>query len=269
MAYRPATWYDLTDCYDLVHDPDTRPQADFLEQVLARHAHTGGRQILEPACGSGRLVLAMAQRGYRVTGFDRNQSMLQAAQNKTRSLAHQVRLLEADLEDFPGSGPYDLAYCLISSFRHLLSEKAARNHLIRIHRCLKPGGVYVLGLHLSEYGNTSKSRERWCGKRHGLEVVCNLQSWPPDRKTRLEPQRLRIIVSRNGSVERYEDCYPIRAYSARQLKKLLRSVPGLVHVATYHYDHDIENPGKLFGNRLDVVLVLRKASLFTRRHRKR
>ena len=62
MAFRPIDWYDTPLYYDIVFDDYTRPESEFLEKVLKLHGRTRGRRVLEPACGSGRLVAAMASR---------------------------------------------------------------------------------------------------------------------------------------------------------------------------------------------------------------
>ena len=69
--YRSVDWYDLPRYYDIVFEADTRAEADFLEAMAERWGRGAGR-ILEPACGSGRLVEEMARRGHAVTGFDTN-----------------------------------------------------------------------------------------------------------------------------------------------------------------------------------------------------
>ena len=62
--YVELDWYDTPRYYDLVFDADTRREADFLETMHARHARRSkpGRRVLEPACGSGRLLVEMARR---------------------------------------------------------------------------------------------------------------------------------------------------------------------------------------------------------------
>ena len=81
---RAVDWYDEPEAYDIVFDADTRAEARFLLEMLERHgprSTRARRRILEPACGSGRLVSALARLGHDVTGFDRNEAMLTYAGN--------------------------------------------------------------------------------------------------------------------------------------------------------------------------------------------
>ena len=80
-------WYDTPRWYDMVFDPGTPTEADFVMQLAERYGRGPLRSVLEPACGSGRMVVELARRGVRVEGFDLNTHMLAAAQAKLDRLA--------------------------------------------------------------------------------------------------------------------------------------------------------------------------------------
>ena len=257
-SYEPFDWYEDAKYYDIVFDADTKQEMAFLESVHQRHGLTRGRAMLEPACGSGRLVAAAAARGYRVTGFDISDGMLRFARKRLRQRGLSARLVNAFMERFSFKQRFDIAHCFVSTFKYLLDEDAARNHLRCIAKVLKPGGIYVLGLHLTDYADRSCSRERWVGARRGVEVVCNIYSWPPDRHRRTERVRARLIVRSGGRERRFETHWTFRTYSLRQLRALLRSVPELEHVANYDFTCDIDRPIAFDGRQLDNVLILRR-----------
>lgn len=247
-------WYETPRYYDIVFDPDTAEEADFLEATLRKHGRGRGNRVLEPACGTGRLVAELARRGYDVVGFDDSPSMLAYAKRRVRHLS--VQLLRARLEEFRVLGRFDLAYCLFGSFKYLLTDRDARRHLQIVARLLRRGGIYVLGLHLTDYADTSCTRERWVGERRGTRVVCNIQGWPADAMTRRERVRSRLVVEQNGIRKRIESEWEFRTYDLRQLRRLLRSAKELEHVGTYdfHMTDEVE-----FRERLsDCILVLRR-----------
>ncbi|MCA8979673.1 MAG: class I SAM-dependent methyltransferase [Planctomycetes bacterium] len=226
--------------------------------MAERFGRPRGRRALEPACGSGRLVDALAARDWKVQGFDLSRPMLDHARARLARSGRSARLFEARMEDFRARGTVDLAHCLVSTFKYLLSEAHARAHLECVARSLAPGGVYVLGFHLSEYEVDKRTRERWVVRDGKTEVVCNIQSWPPDGRTRLERVRSRLRVTEGGRERRTETYWNFRTYDARQVRRLLRSVPALEHVATYDFTYDLTAPRELDDDQLDLVLVLRK-----------
>lgn len=256
-GWRALDWYETPRYYDLIFDAGTAEEADFLEAVAARHGGTRGRRVLEPACGSGRLVLELARRGWRADGFDRSQAMLAHARRRlARARVRGPMLFEADLENFRAPSRYDLAHCLVCTFQYLLSERAARAHLAAVARALVPGGVYVLGFHLADYAHAGCRHERWVARRGDLEVVCNIRSWPPVGRRERVRSRLRV---REGGVEsRFETHWWFRSYDAAQVRRLLRAVPAFEHVATYDFTYDPKRPRELDDTQLDTVLVLRR-----------
>lgn len=257
-AWSTIDWYDTPHYYDIVFDTDTPHEADFLEGVLRRHGKASGARVLEPACGSARLVCEMARRGFDVLGFDKNPAMLEYASGRLRAEGLSARLVQADLESFRVSGRFDLAFCLVSTFKYLLDERSAHAHLQSVARALAPGGLYVLGLHLTDYASDRVSRERWVAARGRTQVVCNTQVWPADRRKRLEAVRTRLRVVEGRRQARYETHWSFRTYDARQLRALLASVPSFEHVATYDFRHRPDRPQTLSDEQLDVVLVLKK-----------
>lgn len=257
-------WYRTPLYYDIVFAGDEPREAQFLEALVERHALGGGRKarrklrVLEPACGSGRLVAELARRGHVVTGFDLSADMLAFARERLDKAGLKARLLEARMEEFDAGGRFDLAHCLVCTFKYLLDERSARANLERVARALRPGGLYAIGVHLTQYEDRRRSRERWVARRGGIEVTCNIQGWPADRRTRLEDVRSRLRVVERGAVKTSETRWKFRTYDHAQFMRLVRSVPALELAAAYDFGYDIERPRTLPDDQLDTVYVLRR-----------
>lgn len=258
-SYAPFDWYETPLYYDIVFDEDTRKEAAFLQALHERHVKRPTGRLLEPACGSGRLLAAMAKRGFSVYGFDASAGMIEFAQKRVRRMAGHVHLSRQNMQSFAYRVRFDMAFCLVSTFKYLLTEADARAHLQRVADVLRPGGIYALGFHLSHYDRTSAERERWVQRRGQVQVTCNIQIWPPDRRTRLEHARSRLIVRRGREpVRRFETNWFFRTYNKAQFSSLLAQVPGLEHVDTHDFHYDPNHHARFGEERADVVAVLRK-----------
>ena len=77
-------------------------------------------------------------------------------------------------------------------------------------------------------------------------------------RRRIERVRTRLTVEERGRLGRYETHWNFRTYDAAQVRRLLRAVPELDHVATYDFSYQGASPGALDGDRLDTVLILRR-----------
>jgi SAM-dependent methyltransferase len=217
-------------------------------------------RVLEPACGSGRLVAEMARRGHGVWGFDLNENMLDYARDRLANQKLDAKLWPDCLEDFkaPVRHKFDLAHCLVSTFKYVLAEAGAGSHLKRVAACLRPGGLYVLGLHLTDYRSRCVEHERWVAERDGIRVVCNTRTWPADRRSRLEKVRTRLRISRNGKSWMQETHWQFRTYNAAEVKRWLRVAPELELVACHDFRCDMTEIRRLDDSYADVILILRR-----------
>lgn len=262
MKQETRDWYDTPLYYDIIYDADTRKEADLLEHVFAKHASPGRtRNVLEPACGSGRLVIEMARRGWKVSGFDGSAKMLEFARGRLGKVKRKAALWEGWMQSFevPKNTSYDLVHCLINTFRYLLTERDAASFLGRVSDSLRPGGLFVLGLHLTDYDRTNCEHERWVMDRKGVHVVCNTRTWPADRRTRIERLRTRLLITHKGRSHRQETVWDYRTYDAAQLKQLLKSAaPALKVVACHDFTYDADETRKLDDEYSHLVVVMRK-----------
>jgi SAM-dependent methyltransferase len=125
---------------------------------LARRA--GGR-VLEAMCGSGRLLVPLAEAGLQVTGLDSSQAMLDLARERIASedLSRTVKLRCADVRSPIEGGPYALAIVALNSFMHLATTADQLAALGSLHHSLRPGGLLAIDVFnpnprlLAEYDN--------------------------------------------------------------------------------------------------------------------
>src|SRR5262249_25079487 len=144
----------------------TRREADFIEAACRKYCLFDTHRLLEPACGAGRLITELAAQGYEVVGFDLSQPALSYLRRRLARRRLSAGIFEADMADFHLGWQVDAAYCTVNTFRHLLTEKAARGHLECIARSLRVGGIYVLGLHLlPSHVHREDTTRRWTQQR--------------------------------------------------------------------------------------------------------
>jgi len=112
-----------------------------------------GGPILELGCGTGRVLLNLARRGYAVTGIDNSPEMLDRLEAKlkqasTGHLATPPVILRAGMNDFnvTGASPFSLAIIPFNTFMHLLTSAEQIATLGCVRRHLKSGGVLALDL---------------------------------------------------------------------------------------------------------------------------
>jgi SAM-dependent methyltransferase len=114
----------------------TQKEADFLDQALALPA---GAKVLDVPCGNGRLSLALARRGYRMTGVDIAAEYIEGARSKEAGVEWE----QLDMRYLRWEAEFDGAFCFGNSFAYF--DDAGNAALLRgVARALKPGGRFVL-----------------------------------------------------------------------------------------------------------------------------
>lgn len=251
-------WYDYPQYYDLAFRSETREEADFIEAACRKYCPFRVRRVLEPACGSGRLVAEMAARGYRVSGFDLSAPALAYLRRRLARRRLRADVFQADMADFQLPRPVNAAYNTFDSFRHLLSERAARTHLQCVADSLRPGGIYILGFHLLPPDAAEECIERWT-ERHGrTRVTSTLRVLATDRRRRLERLRVCMLVRSGAKTIRLSSDFSLRMYTAGQFRRLLATVPTLELCDVYDFWYEIDRPLALDNRISDTVFILRR-----------
>jgi SAM-dependent methyltransferase len=274
-----SNWYDLPRYYDLSVADETAGELAFVQGAAAKFLEQSPtkkpRRVVEPACGTGRLTEALAKNGFQVTAFDLNPTMVAFTKERLEKLGKKTgagdvnprlkssrlrsaNVFAADMARFTIPHPADIGVCLLDSFRHLLTEEDARAHLQCLARAVRPGGIYLLGLHLLPPDADLNCTERWTNQSGSTHITTTLRVTASSRRTRLEQIRISLLVREGKKITRYRDEFPLRLYTAAQLKSLVASVPAWAIEAVYDYWYELDAPLKLTNELSDTVLVLRR-----------
>jgi SAM-dependent methyltransferase len=123
-----------------VSPEQTRTEADFLQRTLAV-ADQG--KILDVPCGTGRLTLELASRGYRTTGVDIAEPYVRDASAQAKQQNLPAEFHHRDMRTLPWEKEFDAAFCFGNSFGYMDdSDNAA--FLWAVVRSLKRGAKFVL-----------------------------------------------------------------------------------------------------------------------------
>ena len=72
---------------------------DFLE-FYVRQIEKYGEPVLELACGSGRLTIPLAEKGFHIKGLDISDEMMMLAKEKAEKRNVKLDLVKGDITDF-------------------------------------------------------------------------------------------------------------------------------------------------------------------------
>jgi SAM-dependent methyltransferase len=136
--------YDLiAPFYDIEH-------AHFGEDLdLYRNfAELCGGKILELACGSGRVLLPLAQEGHEITGVDTSSAMLAIARQQLEEagVAAHCTLVQQNIISLHLEQKFRLAFIALGSFAHVITRKEQVMALKMIHAHMSPGATFIIDI---------------------------------------------------------------------------------------------------------------------------
>jgi len=116
-----------------------------LEYYRDRLQGTDGR-ILEPAVGTGRLLIPLMESGLVVEGYDLSAAMLAVCRRHGEERGLTLTVFEADMARFVDPEAYEVIMLPAGSFALVEDSEDAEAALAAFHASLLPGGRLILDL---------------------------------------------------------------------------------------------------------------------------
>jgi SAM-dependent methyltransferase len=134
----------VADVYDALPTVSGRADLDFYLDCAAQ----ARGPILELGCGTGRVLMPVAEAGHTICGLDLSAAMLAKCKAKVaalpRELQSRVKLIQADMAAFKLPDRFKLVITPFRPFQHLQSVDEQTACLHAVHEHLAPGGRLIL-----------------------------------------------------------------------------------------------------------------------------
>jgi SAM-dependent methyltransferase len=214
---------DDAELYDIAFDWDISDEADWLVGALA------ATTVLEPGCGSGRMLEALADRGCQVVGIDTSPVMVELAR---RRLGTRAEVLEADMTRFDLGRTFDGAVCPVNTLLHLSPEDLAR-HLGCMSLHLEPRSRYLVQVGLVAADGDAFAGSHWEASRGETSVRVEWTDEELDLLRASSRQRSRIeVLSGPRAGEVVEEVHEMTAWTPATWADAIAASP-FDEVATY------------------------------------
>ncbi len=191
-----------------------------------------GDPVLELGCGTGRITMALAEAGKRVTGLDLSERMLERAAKKRAALMvearERVHLVQSDMARFDLGEKFRLIIIPFRPFQHLLEVRQQVDCLECVRKHLAPGGRLILDVFQTD-------AERMHDPVHMREVLVTEYKTADGRQVRIservaafhraeqrnDVEMIFSIRHKDGRQERLVFAWPLRYFFRYEVEHLL------------------------------------------------
>ncbi|MAU08750.1 MAG: hypothetical protein CL607_02920 [Anaerolineaceae bacterium] len=198
--------------------------------VYSQLAEEYGGPIFDVGCGTGRVLLHLAQEGYKVHGIDNNRAMLDLFDDKLAALpqlAENISYAEGDVLSYEDSTRYSLILLTYNALMHFHEQDVQIALLEKLRSLIADDGLLVIDL--PNAGDTFATEDSdsiifdrtFLDPETGYMVM--LQSFSElDRTTQLmQVDWIYDIITEDGAVRRIVAPHLLRYYFYPEIKLLL------------------------------------------------
>ena len=247
--------YDLlSPVYDKVNESlDYKAWADFIEKCARDNMKEKPTLVLDLCCGTGKMTLELARRGYDMTGVDLSAEMLGVARESAEAEALDILWLCQDMREFELYGTVELCTCLLDSVNHMTEYSDLLKCFSLVHNYLSPDGLFVFDIN-----GRGKFERVYADNAFVVEDGDDMCIWQNYYNSKSGFCDFYITLFErldDGSYERQDDVQRERVYTMRSIKRTLRDT-GFEFIGAYS-DFDF-NPADDGCDRIHFIAKCKK-----------
>lgn len=202
---------------------------DYLHQILRRFNHKP-TTILDLCCGTGRVSVLLAQKGYQVTGVDISPEMIEVARRKPEARKGLVDFHVQDASKLHLGCKFDLVISLFDSLNYITDSSALQLAFLRVYDHLRPGGLFIFDMNTelalagglfnqNNFGSSSRVLYDWRSTYDPNTRICRID--------------MNFLYRKGGAETQTKIVHYQRAYDEREIVDML-STAGFKVLAVYN-----------------------------------
>lgn len=215
--------YDLiSPLYDKVNGAiDYKEWADFIENKLSQLMEKRAELGLDLGCGTGRMTVELAKRGFDMTGVDYSSDMLLRARERAEAseLSGEILWLCQDMTEFELYGTVDFCVSCLDTMNHLTSPFEFSECLSLVHNYLSADGIFIFDINCK-----AKFENIYADRAYVIEEGSDVLVWQNyyRKSSGLCDFYITLFKENDGAYERYDEIQTERMYTLRSIKSMLK-----------------------------------------------
>jgi len=196
---------------------DIPAEVSLFEECIKRYSDIPVKSVLELGCGNCPHLAEMASRGYKYTGLDLNDNMLEYSRSNAREKGIAADLVHGDMVDFSLETQVDFAFVMLGSLA-VKSTAELSSHFDSVARVVHVGGLYLLDWCIqAETPLAVDDGSTWEMEADGVKVKTNVRWKAVSLTEQLFDETITLDVDDHGKKLRFVDTDRKRAIYPQEL----------------------------------------------------
>ncbi|MDR0297583.1 MAG: class I SAM-dependent methyltransferase [Streptococcaceae bacterium] len=210
-----TNYTEFSKVYDAIMDASLYEKwLAFSEQHFAPTTH----EILELACGSGKLSQLFAEKGYTVTGVDLSAEMLEIAKNRLP----EASFAQADMRELDYQESFDAVTCYSDSLCYLSDLTELKMAFAGVFQALKPGGRFLFDVHSTYQTDSAFPGFSYHDNAEDFAFVWDV--YAGDEPHSISHELTFFVKNADGSFDRRDEVHDERTYARNEILSALTEV---------------------------------------------
>jgi 2-polyprenyl-3-methyl-5-hydroxy-6-metoxy-1,4-benzoquinol methylase len=232
-----------------------KKECDFLEQLFTKYTKRNPKTILDLGCGTGGHMLALAQRGYTLTGIDASPKMLALARQKFSKNDVKAEFSKNKLQSFKVLKKFDAIVCLFSVIDYVTQDKDLLKTFRNVARHMKRTSLFIFDFWRTEAVENYFSPQKKNVFRTKDRIVERHSSTTIDRKNRLCEVSYKVHLKGNVHPKKsFQEKHCLRYFSVNEMGSFLQKA-GLNILGLHPF---LNINGTVRANTWDVTVVAQR-----------
>lgn len=196
--------------------------AELLPSVLERFG-VKPQMLLDLACGEGSFAVAMAKKGFQVTGVDLSPYILQFARERAQQENVNAEFLLQDMRSLPFEERFDLVTCWYDSLNYLLELEDLEKAFAGACRALKRGGLFIFDMN-TIYGLAVNWQQHPCNIQQDTSELFEIHRTSYDFEKNIATLKITGFVKEGNGWTRIDEEHKERGYSLEEIKQSIKKI---------------------------------------------
>ncbi len=194
--------------------------------LLLAHQDAHPKTMLDVACGTGTMCEMLTAQGFRVTGIDLSEAMIEEAKRKAAKKKLAIDYLVADASTFKLGRRFDAALSFFDSLNNILDPADLQSAFCRVAEHLEPGGSWIFDL------NTAYAFDMDLFDQENLRANAKLRYlWKGDWNPQTRIITVDMLFWRGE--EEFHEVHRQRAYEEDEVREMLKKA-GFGDIHSFH-----------------------------------